>query len=189
MSKDRARLEILSELLSFPSIRDKDWTSCFLEERAQVGDLVALNSAPPSKWYVSWLREIDPNNGWPRYLLESIDDGSLCWWGNVGLSYFNRKTVEGRYTWKWDDKQFEFRDRWWKVAYKKNDAYMVLPVYPLFNDNGSVLLDVRVRFSLSDYHNPRTFENWKKVMIKQMDEYFKECLLGYELSLKEKTHG
>jgi hypothetical protein len=175
MSRDRARISILSELLSFPTVNQKDWHSfSFSNTDICEGDLVSLYSAPASKWYVSWVREVDENNGWPRYLLESIDDGSLCWWVNVGINVYSRERVRERPAWQWDDKQFAFNDRWNKVA-KRNDAYIVLPMPPVFRDDGSVTLDVRIRFGMVDFSCPETFSNWKKLTMKQMDAYYKKC--------------
>lgn len=179
MTKHRARIAILSEVLSFPTIRNKDWTSCHLDTAPQVGDLVAMSSAPATKYYLSWLHEYDPNNGWPKYLLESIDDGELCWWENIGLSYYNRERIANMASWKWDDEQYAFDDRWKKVCYKKNDAYIVLPCQPSFMPDGSVWLDVRIRFGLDDYRNPVHFPNWKKVTMKMMDEYYKASSAEY----------
>jgi len=150
----------------------------------QVGDLVSLQSAPVSKWYLSWLKEIDPNDGWPKYLLESIEDGALCWWGNVGLSYYDRERIDNP-IWHWDDAQYAFDDRWRKVC-RRNNAYIVLPIIPDFHGDGSVTLDVRIRFGLSDFHNPKTFKNWKRVTMKMMDEYYKE---SFEKNESEKAHN
>lgn len=187
MAKNRARLEMLSELMSFPTINNKDWGYNCGCDKPQIGDLVAMQSAPPSKWYLSWFREYDPNNGWPKYLLESVDDGELCWWGNVGLTVYNREQVANRPRWKWEDKQFEFSDRWHKVC-RNNDAYIVLGCQPVFSDDGSsVLLDVRIRFQFSDYRNPRTFPDWRKVTMKQMDAYYKESKAEYEATTKKST--
>ena len=179
MSKNRARLLILSELMSFPTINNKDWGYNCGCDTPQVGDLVSLTSAPPSKWYLSWLREYDPNNGWPKYLLESVDDGELCWWENVGLNVYSRERVANRTSWQWDDEQFAFNDRWNKVC-RKNGAYIVLPCQPVFNTDGSVILNVRIRFQFSDYQNPRTFKNWKKATMKELDAYYKECEIEYK---------
>lgn len=180
MAKNRAKILILSEILSFPTISGKNWRSDLsCRTDLQIGDLVSLSSAPPTKWFLSWLREVDPNNGWPKYLLESIEDGELCWWENVGLNIYSRERVTDRPSWKWDDKQFEFNDRWHKVC-RNNDAYIVLPCQPVFHDDGSVLLDVRIRFQISDYRNPKTFPNWKKVTMKLMDSYYNESVKEYE---------
>jgi len=179
MTKNRARIAILGEVLAFPSLGSVNWTFCYFDKEPQVGDLVSMNCASPSKYYLSWMREINQNNGWPAYLLESIDDGELCWWSNIGLSYFDRKMITDRPSWKWDDEQFAFKDRWNKVCYKKNDAYIVIPCPPAFMDDGSVLLDVRIRYGLSDYRNPINFPSWKKLTMKAMDEYYKNSSKEY----------
>ena len=186
MTKNRARIMILSELLAFPTIHGKDWYSDY-DVKPQVGDLVSMHSAAPSKWYLSWVREINLNNGWPKYLLESIDDESLCWWENIGLTVYDRQRLKERHSWQWTDKQFQLSDRWRRVR-KRRDEYIVVGVPPTFGENGAVTFDVRVRFSLGDYHNPRTFPNWKKVTIKMMDDYYVECLQGHELSRKGPTN-
>lgn len=180
MSRERARISILSEMLSYPAARFRDWTnSMFSDSDVIEGDLVSLSSAPDTKWYLSWVREYDPNNGWPKYLLESIEDGELCWWENVGINIYNRERVAERPTWKWDDDQFAFNDRWKRVCYKRHDAYIILPMLPVFNGN-DVTLAVRTRFGLSDYHSPRTFSNWKKLTMKAMSGFYQECEQGYE---------
>lgn len=66
----RARLQILNKLLSFPTIAAKDWSSTYGAKKVMAGDLVSLNCAQPTKWYLSWVIEVDPNDGWPKYLLE-----------------------------------------------------------------------------------------------------------------------
>lgn len=180
MTKNRARISILSEVLSFPSLADKKWTSCYTDTQPKIGDLVAMNCAPSNKWYLAWLHEINPNNGWTKWLLESIEDGEKCWWENIGLSYYDRERIANRPEWKWDDEQYAFNDRWRKVCFKKNDAYIVLPCQPDFLDDGGVVLDVRIRFGLDDYHNPVSFPNWRKVTMKAMDEYYKRSEKEYK---------
>lgn len=177
MSKYRAKIAILSELMSFPTINQKDWDSWDL--KPEVGDLVSLSSAPASKWYLGWVVEIRGLDDYPEYLLESIEDGSLCWWGNVGLNIYDRKRVSERVTWRWDDKQFAFNGRWLKVG-RRNDAYIVLPCWAKFSDDGSVELNVRIRFGMNEFSYPRTFPNWKKTLMKDMDSYYKECCEVYE---------
>ena len=177
MSKDNARISILSELMAFPTINQKDWLGSF-DGKAQVGDLVSLCSAPASKWYLSWVREIKPAKHDTGYLLESIDDGELCWWSNVGLNVYDRERVKERPSWRWDDAQFAFSTRWRKVC-KKYGAYIVLPCSPEFGDGNSVTLDVRIRHNFNDYSNPRTFPNWKKLTMKAMGEYYRECEKEY----------
>lgn len=173
-TRTRARYAILSDMLSFPTVRHRHWHSDLgFDGQPQVGDLISLSSAPVSKWYISWLLEIDPNEGWPKYLLESIEDGSLCWWENVGLNWYDRERVANNPTWKWTDKQFDFYDKWNKVCYRRHDAWHVLPMLPVFNpDDDSVTLNLRIRHGFSDFHYPQVFNNWKKITMKQMSEYY-----------------
>ena len=181
----RACIEILSQLLAFPTISDKDWGyNCGCED-PQVGDLVSLQSAPPSEWFLSWLLEISENNGYEKYLLESVQTGEQCWWSNVGLTVYNRKKVAERPRWKWNDAQFSFNDRWNKVCLK-NYSYMVLPRLPMFHGDYSVTPNVRTRFNMSSYENPKTFRDWRKVTMKQMDEYFKKSVSQYEKTICKK---
>jgi len=170
--KNHAKISILSELLSFATIRNKDWTSVYADSRAVIGDLVALSTAPPSKWYVSWLRDYDPNNGWPKYLLESIEDGELCWWENVGLSFYNRERIKDNPQWTWNDKQYVISNRWYKVC-RKHEIYPVRPCQPIFNADDSVVLDVRIHlFFQENFHNPKVFANYKRLTIKDMVSHY-----------------
>ncbi len=183
MNKNRARIEILSDLLSFPTISQKDWSN--LSGNVCIGDLISLTSAPPSKWYVSWVRDIKKENGWTSYLLESIDDESLCWWSNVGINVYNRERTNNNPDWQWNDKQFSFCDRWYKIA-KRHNSYIVLPVTPKFNKNESVTLDIRIRYSLNDFRCPETFPDWKKLTMKQMNTYYNNCVKKYNKYLIKK---
>lgn len=183
--KNRARLEILSWIMSFPTIGEKNWGyNCGCDEPI-IGDLVALQSAPPSKWYLSWLRDIRIKRHDLEYLLESIDDGSLCWWQNVGLTVYDRKRVKDFPSWQWEDKQFDLNKRW-GLTCKRQGCYEVLPKNLHFNKDGSVLFDVRIRWLPEVFSNPVTFPNWKKVTIKHMVAYYQECVEKYN-SIKDLT--
>jgi len=177
MSRNKARVVILSSLMAFPTINQKDWSGSMFGEDAIVGDLVSLCAAPASKWYLSWVREIDA--GGERYLLESIDDGELCWGSNVGLNVYNRERVRTSPTWRWDDNQFAFWGRWNKAC-TRNNAYIVLPTLPVFVEDEAVALDVRIRFGFNDYSNSTVFPNWKKLTIKKMEAFYLECVADYQ---------
>ena len=180
MSKYQAKINILSELLSFPTVRGKDWASVYGDNKAFVGDLVSLSSAPPSKWYLSWVRNYDPNNGWPKYLLESIEDGELCWWENVGINVYSRERVKENPQWQWNDKQYALSYRWYKVC-RKNEVYPVKACQPKFNDDGSVELDVRIHiFHQSDFHNPQIFPDHKKLTVRAMTRYYLDSATKYK---------
>jgi len=180
MSNIRARLSILSELLSFPTIRGKDWTSSrFSDVHVIPGDLISINCASDSKWYLSWLIEYNYNDGNPEYLLENLEDGETCWWSNVGVDFYNREKLSRRPTWRWNDEQFEFDDRWRKVCFEDNGAYMVKPLLPKFNEDGSVILDVRIRWSLDNFNNPKEFENWQNLSDNEMDKFYNDSVKKY----------
>jgi hypothetical protein len=143
--KYRAKLAILCRLLSFPTISQKDWEGGGIFPKPQIGDLVSLQSAPDSKWYISWVVEIDyRDGGWNRWLLESIEDGHLCWWENVGFTIYKREKAAEHPEWRWTDKQFELRDRW-HMVFTKQDAYLTRPGKFEFSEDGGLTLGVRER--------------------------------------------
>jgi hypothetical protein len=182
MGKNKARLSILSRLLSFPMLAQSQWQTHYSDGAARVGDLVSLSCAPTTKWYLSWVVEIKGEDGrFTEYLLESIEDGSLCWWSNVGINIYCRETVADNPAWKWTDKQYDLNARWHRVC-KKHDAYIVLPCPPVFHDDGSVTLNVRIRYGLNDFSNKQTFPNWKKLTMQVMEEYYTESCRLYESS-------
>lgn len=141
------------------------------------GDLVSLSSAPVSEWYLSWVVEFDYNGGNPRYLLDSIETGKLCWWHNVSVNYMDRKIVAENPQWRWSDRQWAFKNRWWKVCFKRCDAYLILPVFPTFGDDGlSVTIGTRPRYSMGDHYPTRRFLDYRKVTMKMMEDFYNECV-------------
>ena len=124
---NRARMLIMHDVLSFyitsdwepnqeygrktPAINGFTPTGYGSTRDPEPGDLAILKSAPATKWTIGWVREIaaDPIGG-KRYLMESLEDGSLCWWSNVGMDVMPKKNIRARY--RWSDKQFEFSARW-----------------------------------------------------------------------------
>lgn len=171
--KTQARLVILSRLLSCPTITSR-WSNASATNKPVVGDLVSLSCAPPSKYYLSWLRDFDLKNDWPRYLLESIEDGELSWWSNVNISIYSRE-IACNPSWQWDDEQFAFNNRWLQVC-RDNNAYDILGCEPVFN-NKTVLLTTRIRWTQNK--SARLFPNWKTVTNTQMDDWYKECKQQY----------
>jgi hypothetical protein len=189
--RSRARLEILSYVTSFCLThvwgdgKEKQtrgslhgFRSGMFEDKPVVGDLVVLQSAPVSKWYLSWLREIKEENGWTHYLLESIDDGQLGWWHNVSLDFFEREELATFASWRWTDRQFAFKDRWWRVCYREKDAYITLPVFPVFGEDNSVTLGTRTRHGFDDHRPTKTFPDWRKVTKAMMAEFYDEAVAG-----------
>lgn len=172
---NRAKIEILNYITSFFLVRnygDKNvgcLHDCYFEPKRNpiIGDLVALSSAPNTEWYLSWYME----NKSDIHLLKSIETGKLCNWSNVSFFAMNRKEVDQFPKWRWTDKQYKFKDKWFRACYKKRDAYMVLPTLPEFKVDGSVKIGTRARFNLGE-PNEKTFNNWKKVLVKDMLEFY-----------------
>lgn len=147
------------------------------DERPPIGALCRLLSAPTSKYYLAWLIEIKDEGGLgPNYLLKSIEDGSLCWWTNVAISWLPLKTSNNYGMWKWTDKQFEFYDRWLRAC-RKGDDFLTKPLLPTFNEDGSVTLGTREYMNGLDgkggYMPKKSFPNWKKVTFAEMLAFFK----------------
>lgn len=141
-----------------------------------VGSLCVLMAAPDTKWYMSWLEEVKlADHGWHNYLLRSIDDGSLCWWNNIALKWYpNAETFP---TWRWTDRQFEFKDKWIRATKKEND-YFTIPNLPVFHPDGSVTISTRRHIfttALGDegYSPSKTFPSWKKVKSAEMVDFYK----------------
>ena len=182
MKKERARIAILSHLAQFSLVRQTgglpycgldDMRFHSAERNPVIGSLVVPQSAPASKWYLSWLVEYKPGGGWPVYTLESIEDGELCDWGNIGLIAYDASQVAAHPEWRWTDEQYAFKDRWNRACYKKRDAYIYLPMFPRFDADGlGVTLGVRVRFGLDERTTARHFPVWKQVRIADMLEFY-----------------
>jgi len=195
--RNRARTLIMSDILSFYITRnwepDKQYgrntpstkgfvPSDFLDDDhpVQVGDLVILESAAPSKWNIGWLREIEEGSRYSRrYLIESLDDGSLCWWSNVGLSFMPRGDIRERY--HWTDRQFAFQKRWHKTAGKHGKTGMRVMDCQFNGDE--VTLRMCVRWADTDEERAgfsRTFPDYRKVTIGIMMEAVNELEAQYK---------
>lgn len=137
-------------------------------DKVQVGDLVIPLSTPVSEWYLSWLKEIVQHEFGRQYVLESLETGKECLWSNIGISYIDRETLARFPEWRWSDRQWEFRDRWFR-----NDDYDPRPVSPVFHDDGSVTLGLRRRWENDQKNMTKTFPNWKKVTKQMMADFYK----------------
>ena len=180
---NRARMQILNRMISFGIMVDyrmmyqtptvKEYV--FINDTPPIGALCSPTMVSDSKWYLSWLIEINPNGrmgeGCHEYLLKSIEDGQLCWFYNCQIMHLPIEKSEQNPSWKWSDKQFEFADKWKRVG-KYRDEYITLTVQPMFNKDGSVILSTRERYSLSNYTPQRKFDNWKKVSRKEMIDFY-----------------
>lgn len=197
-TRNRARLEILNYILCFStnriytekkegyenalvSVETAFFGSHFKKMDIPIGSLVLLTSAGFSKYYLSWLRDYKEEGFGGSWLLESIEDGSLCWWSNVMIYGYPKSQSDKFPQWQWDDDQWAFWDKW-NRACKRRDAYITLPVPPVFTDDGGVILGTRTRFSLDSHRPTRKFSDWKKVKVSEMLEFY-----DYAASSKQPT--
>lgn len=183
--KERSRILILNWIFDFSlSIRYGDhihagMSGCAFDGmgRAKPGDLVALRSAPTSKYYLSWLVSEKRRGGWDYYLLESVEDNSLMEWYNVALMPYNGETVKDHPQWRWTDRQHEFNDRWARVCRTRRAAHIYLPVIVSYGEGHEVTLGIRTRHALSNLSPRRVFPDWRKVTIKMMLEFYDEAVI------------
>lgn len=199
-TKQKARIEILSYVLSTCITRRygigrenlspgyRGFTSTgFSDDRAVAGDLVILQSAPASKWAIGWLLSVDESNpGWPRYLIESLDDGAQAWWDNVGVDYLDREIVSNSPQWRWTDRQWAFRDRWTRLCYKAKNAHIVRPMQPEFGRGYEVTLGTRTSYGFDDIRPSRTFPDWRKVTKAMMAQCYDDCVAERDQILAER---
>jgi len=180
ITRNRARIEILNYIINFATttyydehrnISQKDWSfESVKSEALRDGDLVRISAAPFTKWYLSWFKEIRlHDNGWHEFLLESIEDGGLCWWSNVSLVRFSPIKVKDMEHWKWDDNQWDFADKVKKVLSK---YYSINYYPPEFKEDGSVEVKGRYRWT-QEHTESIKYPDYKKVLLKDLVAFFK----------------
>lgn len=180
MKKERSRLLILNYLAQFSlqrrighQVYSGALDLCFELDVGRVGpkigDLVALQSAPYTKWYLSWY--CGQTDDGKQHVLESIEDGELCNWSNVSFVIYDRENVAHHPEWRWTDRQHEFNGRWLRVCRDKRDAYIYLPMQVEF-EGDAVTLGVRVRHGLDERRPKETFPNWRKLTKAQMLAFY-----------------
>jgi len=188
-TRNKARLEILNYILNFSTakyygekkegyenvVANVDTAFRGHDEIPPNGTLCLLSSAGFSKFYLSWLRGYKEEGYGGSWLLESIEDGSLCWWTNVKLYFYPKQNSDQHPHWQWNDDQWALWERW-KRAGKRRDAYITLPAMPIFTEDGGVVLSTRTRFSISNERSEKKFVNWKKVKFKEMLEFYDEAV-------------
>lgn len=183
--KHRARLEIINHIIGFSTSTlygdNKHGHSamsdyCFRHVSdvyaVPVGSLIMLTSAPTSKWYLSWLVEVKKEHFGPNFLLESIEDGSLCWWSNVGIKMYPTETLEEHPNWRWTDKQFKLNNQWMRAARK--NSYVLVPNWLRF-DGDKVTMSLRTRFSIDGFTSERTIQNSRKLLVRDMVAFVNEA--------------
>jgi hypothetical protein len=186
--KSRSRVLLLSHIAQF-SLAQRVGGQTFglkdcsfeVDGTPQPGDLIAMKSAPPSKWYLSWVVSVQRPKGWScdQYTLESIEDGELCDWHNIGLLVYSRQEVANHPNWRWTNKQHELYDRWRGVCFNDRNAYLYLPTRPEFTADGKfVTLGVRVRFGIQDGIERETFAKWPTK--KQMLDFYDRAVAVFE---------
>ena len=173
-----AKIEILNYIMQFciskkfgngPTVGGL--SDCFFSpsDKPSVGDLVALTSAPNTVWYLSWYVQLQSreNQYCDIHTLKSIETGELCDWSNVSFYVLNRELIDKNPHWSWTDKQFQFKDKWFRACYRNRGAYHTLPKMPDFKEDGSVVLGTRKRFGFGEDTN-KVFDNWKKLLVRDM---------------------
>jgi hypothetical protein len=189
ITKNRARIEILNYVLQFSTKHysgdkkegcDHIWTNItnaftdgrFSDFKPAIGTLVIPTFCSFTKWYLSWVVDYKNEGHGDNWLLESIEDSSLCWWSNIQLYSFPKEKSDEQPQWRWSDDQWAFWDKWVKAC-KKRNTYITLPMRPIFtDDDGGVILKTRTRFAINDNNPEIKFNNWRKVTQKQMLEFY-----------------
>lgn len=146
--------------------------------KPSIGDLVALQSVrQKTKWYLSWYVGFESRGNYfsDIHVLESIEDGELCNWSNVGFMVMDREVLKKHPEWLWSDQQFGFKERWYKSIYRLRDCHITLPAGPWFDQDGyGVTLGTRTKFSLGGETKKR-FVDYRKVRITDMSEYYDQA--------------
>ena len=191
-SRERSRLAILHFVLSFSVAnrsRGED-KSCWATEpffsrdlsqdpEPPIGTIVIPTAAPPSKYCIGWLRDIRYRHG-TEYLIESLEDGATCWWGNIGIKFMALEEVLKHPSWQWTDRQWKFVDTWERICFKEKDADWHRPFQPKFGPGYRVTIGLRTKFSEDNRLAERTFEDWRKVTREQMRSCYDDCLAEKE---------
>lgn len=133
-----------------------------------------LSAAPNTKWYLSWLKEVKDGGCFgPKYLLESIEDGSLSWWENVAVNHLPLAEIPQK--WRWTDQQHNFNSKVFRT-FSRIGAYMVRPKYCTFGDGNEVTISARRRHTHDgEKEYSETFPNFKKVLVKDITAFYERA--------------
>lgn len=143
-----------------------------------IGSLCMLMSAPNTKWYLGWLKELKEDSC-TKYLIESIEDNTVCWWENVSVFHLPIETSDQHPEWKWTDRQFKINYNWKKVCYEKREAYSLRPNQITFNEDGSLILSLRKAFS-QDVFSEIKIESLEKATQKEMLSFYDASFLKHD---------
>lgn len=185
-TRSRAKQQILHHVLTFCLTRrfgggsHTPGITAFVSDDivnsgARPGDLVVLQSAPSSKWTIGWLRgtERDPADG-SRHLIESLDDGELCWWSNVGIVYLDREVVATHPEWRWTDPQWALADRWKETVGRKGDP-LIRYTHPEYGEGNSVRIGTYVSHVDQPIIEMRDFPDWRRITKKALAATIASC--------------
>lgn len=191
-NKNQARIEILNYIIQFCTVQcfsensfslGRKETSfhgnSFNKQEPPIGSLCMLSSVPTSIYYLGWLREIkhDDSRFSTQFLIESIEDGSRCWWHNVGIWYLPIETSDRFPSWQWTDEQFAFQKKY-DNAFRKRHAYGLRALNAVFDMDGGVTVKIRRMWS-NDIFAEKTFSNYKKVLSRDLLKFYDETLIMY----------
>ncbi len=188
-TKQRAKIEILGYVtqlcLNNSTLAKTKPPFTSYERNVKPGDLVVLTMCSFNKWYLSWVIEVETRkrDGYTKYLLESIEDGSLCWWENVAFHVFQDREIPQK--WHWTDRQFKFKDQWFRACYKTRGAFTTLPVEPEFTDDDGVILKTRTRHGWDENNKEIKFPDWKAVKVRDMLAFY-DSVIKWRESLPPK---
>jgi len=146
-----------------------------------IGSLVTIGSAPVSKFYLGWLKEINQSDSRydTKFLIESIEDHSLCRWENISIWHLPLETSNKYPSWKWNDKQHAFRNKWFDTLKKKRDPYLIRPLNPIFHENGSITLSFRKMWE-NDPIASILVPNISKIRVSDILTFYDQTLKEYK---------
>lgn len=176
---ERSRLAIYHSIFSFCIGKRYEENRFFqsynglCNDDPKPGDLVRIESAPASKWTISWFEEM-LDKSWNTCLLRSVEDHTLCRWSNVGISVFDKRVTEDRPDFLWTDRQFAFWD-WWKCPGRKGEVFAVIPMMPTF-DGDAVHLQCRIRHGWGEPTMPRKLDTWRKLKKRDLYAVYREMV-------------
>lgn len=190
----KARQRIMSDILQFyithqwpddnnrcsPAINGFIPLTYNATRRPQAGDLVILTDVMPSKWNIGWLRQVE-QEPCRRYLIESLEDQSLCWWSNVGISVMPPENVRERF--RWSDKQYDFQSRLAKVFRRGSYHTLRLQDTAFDGDDAVIITHERWSFAREEHDKPAPFirriKDWRKFTMPKMKEVLDQMEADY----------
>lgn len=146
-----------------------------------VGSLVAMQSMRSPRWYLAWVLGVSAgvNEFCTVYTLESVETGEVGDWSNVGMLEYDPRQTREHPEWRWTDDQWKFKKSWDRLCYKERDAYIVLPLMPVF-DGDRVELGTRIRHGWGAPPPSKWFDKWADVTDADMLAFYDESVAADE---------